>query len=171
MPKQEVAVKKPQKAKVKVARKGPHPMALARIRKYFKNVERVEEAKDPMPIEVREDDTRLGTALNEAHCALARACGRNPGVIGALIGISYSYLIYRDKAVRYYTGSAIAREIVSFDRHHDFSPGKYRLAVVSPKNRLGMKTGGNDSKHIRTGRLEPKRVIHFTDRVRRVGKG
>jgi hypothetical protein len=48
---------------------------------------------------------------------------------GAVISVAISYLIRGDRAMRYRTPSSVAREIVSFDRHADFTPGRYALAV------------------------------------------
>lgn len=112
--------------------------SLTIVRKYFPNVVTVVDAKQPIQISVTQADCNTGKKLDAAHCALANACRRQRICDGALIGIATSYLIKDDVAIRFLTTESVAREVTSFDRHHDFAPGNdYTLAAVSPTRRLG----------------------------------
>lgn len=110
--------------------------ALDRIRQSFPKVEKVIDATDSIDITVLPEDSVKGRKKDPQACALARACMREKGADGAIIGIAYSYLIRGTVATRYSTSVAVAREITTFDRHQDFAPGdNYKLSKVSPSNR------------------------------------
>lgn len=122
--------KKPTKAK--------QSKALRRLRKFWPNVNKIVEARQPLLISVEEEDSKQGRKKDPAGCALVRACQRLKIAEHALIGIGNSYLIKGNVATRYKTSGAVGREITSFDRHHDFATGRdYRLSAISPKSTLG----------------------------------
>jgi len=110
---------------------------LLRIQKTFPGVTRIVESKSPVLITVLEKDINKATKKDPNNCALAEACKRSLSVDGAIIGLTYSWLIKGAKAIRFKTSESVAREITSFDRHHDFAEGKnYRLGPISPSSRL-----------------------------------
>ncbi len=105
--------------------------SLARVHKYFPNIEKIVDATESIQVEVTKKDLRSASKKDPKDCALARACKREKNADGAIIGISTSYIIKGNTATRYMTSTSIAREIVSFDRHGDFYPGKaYTLSSV-----------------------------------------
>lgn len=123
---------------MKTQPKEKHKNALTRVRKYFPGVTKVVDATQSVTIAVKKRDSIQGRKKDPAHCALAKACRRIPGVTGAIINIGSSYLIKGDTATRYITSQTVGREITSFDRHQDFAAGgDYRLSVVSKSRRLG----------------------------------
>jgi len=136
--------------------------ALSRIKKYFPNVTTVsDEIKKGIVIHVEERDCQNSKKGNFDECALALAVKRELKVDGALIGTAYSYLIKGTHAVRYKTPETVTREIVSFDRHKDFSEGTYFLMRVNPSNRLGYSKSSRAKP-----RTEKRPVIHRTARIR-----
>lgn len=139
--------------------------ALNMVRRRFANVKRVVDATKSVFITVSREDNKQAKPKDMANCALARACKRQNIADGAIIGLTTSYLIKGDTATRYITSNAVGREIVSFDRHHNFAEGvNYRLSKISPSTRLGTMPKGRKS----SGKLGPrKQVIHRTDSVRK----
>lgn len=95
------------------------------------------DADKAIEISVSMKDCKDSKKLNPAECALARATRRELKADGAIIGMSTSYIIKGNTAVRFQTPDAVQREIVSFDRHGDFEPGEYRLVPKSKGSRLG----------------------------------
>lgn len=108
--------------------------ALGIVRKYYPQVTRILEAKKDLTILVTTKDSRSSTKKSPNACALATACEREYD--GAIISLSVAYLIKGNKAMRYRVPGAIAREIVSFDRHQDFQPGQYKLNAPSESGKL-----------------------------------
>lgn len=140
--------------------------ALKRVQKLYPRVKTLVDADGPLSITVTEADQTAGHVLEETECALAVACKRQFRASGAIIGLSASYIIRGTQAIRYRTSSSIGREIVTFDRHKDFSPGIYTLAPFSASNQLGAREreynrgkGGSTKK--------PRIPYHLTARVRR----
>jgi hypothetical protein len=109
--------------------------ALGIVRKYHPQVNRVVEAKKDLHITVTTKDCRGAKSKQADSCAMARACEREYD--GALISLSTAYIIKGDVAHRYTVPQAISREIVSFDRHHDFAPGDYKLKAPNKSSKLG----------------------------------
>jgi len=122
----------------KKSKNGKNYNALSRVRKYFPDVKKVVDGEKSIIISVLPEDNESGRRKDPASCALARACCRQGIAEGAIINIGTSYLIRGDTAYRYRTSETVAREIVSFDRHKEFAPGKdYRLSAMSPSCKLG----------------------------------
>jgi hypothetical protein len=67
---------------------------------------------------------------------MAKALERDKDYDGAIISTSVAYLIKGDKATRFRTPEAVTREIISFDRHADFAPGRYSLAPPGKSDTL-----------------------------------
>jgi len=140
--------------------------ALARVRKYFPKVESVSDATVGLTVAVSLKDGKYALPGNPSQCALARACRRTKAADGAIIGLTYSYVILGQKATRFKTSEGVSREIVSFDRHKDFAVGSYRLSPVSQSNRLGLHRGV--STHPGNGGKIKRPALHRTVRVREV---
>jgi hypothetical protein len=138
------------------------------IRRMFPKVEYAVDATSAIEVSVNKKDCESAEALNPMECALARAAKRELHVDGVIIGMSTSYVIKGNKATRYDTPESVAREIVSFDRHKDFSPGDYHLMPKPPSVRFGESryphAGGSGGK-------QAKRKIHTSARVRVLEKG
>lgn len=133
------------------------------IRKAFPQVKTIIDAKRPVIVHVKQKDCDTAEPLNPSECALARAAKREFKVDAVVIGLSTSYLIKGSKATRFNTGTAISREIVSFDRHSDFQPGRYSLSPKAKSNRLHReeknRTGGKNKNATR-------KIYHKTTKVR-----
>jgi len=136
------------------------------IHRIFPNVKTAVDAAQPIEIAVAAKDCKDATRLNPSECALAKAAKRELRADGVIIGMSTSYVIRGDQAIRFSTPASVQREIVSFDRHQDFAPGDYYLTPKAPSMRLG-KTGGKNkgSNH------KSRRKIHHSARVRLLPKG
>lgn len=109
---------------------------LAKVNKYFPSVTEVKDASSHIDIEVTSEDCAASTSKEPSNCALATACKREK-YDGAIISLGVAYLITGNKALRYRVPSRIAREIVSFDRNHDFRPGAYRLNAPAKSEKMG----------------------------------
>jgi hypothetical protein len=96
-------------------------------------------------------------------CALATAACREHD--GAIISLAVAYLIDGTKATRYRVPSAIAREIVSFDRSKVFAPGTYRLQAPASTERLNVIRGRRPKKKV-TGKKATVRRSHKTAGIR-----
>lgn len=150
--------------KRQIARKGDAIRLPNSIRKLFPKVEFAYEAEKPVEVSVDAKDCKTAEPLNPAECALARAAKRELKADGVIIGLSSSYLIKGNIAIRFATPSSVQREIVSFDRHSDFAPGDYYLTPKSPSQRLGSRKG------TKSGSRVSKRKFHKVARVRVLGK-
>lgn len=104
--------------------------ALSIVRKYHPAVTMMVDAAKPISFQVTKADCSRGKKGSPESCALARAAGRQWD--GAVISRTRAYLIKGKRAIRYAVPQSVAREIVSFDRNHNFAPGKYSLIPVSP---------------------------------------
>lgn len=145
------------------------PPSVRMIRRYFPKVDRVAEATKPIEIEVTSKDLDGAKKKSENGCVMANACGRLPGVDGAIIKPSFAYVIRGTLAIRYKTPVSVAREIVSFDRHKDFRIGTYHLSRVSKSqtlenNRKGRAKGRPRGRN--TGAHSKHRVYHRTAGMR-----
>lgn len=144
---------KRKKNKVKVPRS---------LRRLFPEVEECSDSEQRVEVSVKQQDCNDGKQKRATECAMAKAAKRQFKVDGVVIGLSRSYIIKGKKAVRFKTPESVAREITSFDRHHDFAPGEYHLAPVSPTSRMGKPAG---TKH--SGSRNANRKVHrATARVR-----
>jgi len=143
--------------------------SLAIVRKQFPKVKRVVDSKSGILVDVSEQDNKSGRKKVTNDCALARACVRQKLADAAIIGVSTSYLIHGDTAVRYKTSQSVAREITSFDRHKDFAAGKnYRLSPPCESLRIGAHSGEPNRAIGKTKAGAYKRVIHRTSKIRSI---
>jgi hypothetical protein len=137
------------------------------IRAKFPDAKYVMDATDSVQIHVTQADQKEAKPQDPYDCAMARACVREFKADGVAIGISFSYILKGDTLYRYVTPHTVSREIISFDRHQDFSTGSYRLSKVPPGSRLGKTfkrgTGPRKTKRKDNGVKIP---AHFTSRVR-----
>lgn len=141
------------------------------VQKHFPKVTRVKDAKHPIRLTVKAEDSTNGDKAKPESCALARAAKRELKADGAIINLSSSYVVKGTTAIRYKTSELVAREITSFDRGGDFAAGKDYLLTVFPKSsRLGHLTGSGTH-----GDRTPRRTYsivhtkkHRTIGVRRV---
>ena len=141
--------------------------AVTRVRKYFPQVNQVVDAKDTIEVSVTKKDSKSAKPKNPSQCALAQACCRELKADGAIINVSYSYVINGEVATRYSTSVAVGREITSFDRGGEFEAGfDYKLSKVSPSNRLGVRnrqSTGTRPPH--KSAVKPK-AVHHTVNIR-----
>lgn len=108
--------------------------ALSIVQKYYPSVLKVIDAPNSVSIAVTSRDCQLSKSKAPDACAMAHACKRSYD--GAIIALSTAYLIKGTKAFRYKVPEAVSREIVSFDRHHDFQPGTYSLNAPTKWEKL-----------------------------------
>lgn len=126
--------------------------ALGMVKKIFPDVEKVKDAKRKVEITLRPQDNRYAIPQRADRCAMARACKRELGLDGALVSTAVAYLVKGKQATRYAVPERVSREIVSFDRNHEFAPGTYRL--IPPETGQGIGRG-----HVkRTPRPAKRRV-------------
>ena len=137
------------------------------VRRMFPNVKHAFDADKPVEISVDRKDCKGAKRLNPSECALAIAGRRELKADGVIIGMSSSYVVKGDTAIRFATPESVQREIVSFDRHQDFSPGEYYLAPKAPSSRMGK------PQHRKTtsGSKNTRRKFHTSARVRVLPKG
>jgi hypothetical protein len=111
--------------------------ALKTIQKYHPEVTRVVDGTKPIKVSVTTKDCKNARKKSPGNCAMAKAFKREYD--GAVISMSVAYLIDGKKATRYLVPQSVSREIVSFDRHHDFAPGEYSLRAVGDRSKLGVR--------------------------------
>lgn len=139
------------------------------VRRLFPQVTNAIDASEPVEVSVQARDCKDGKKSNPMDCALARAAKRELHVDGVIIGISSSYLIKDDTAVRFNTPESVRREIVSFDRNGDFATGDYYLTPKCESLKLGSPSW---RKFYKTGKTKTvKRKVHISARVRILPKG
>lgn len=144
------------------------PKIPRRIRVNFPAVTVVKDATKSIKVSVTKADSDTGRKKNPEQCALARSCMRQNIADGAIIGISYCWLIKGSTATRYKTSIGVSREITSFDRHAGFQPGiDYVLGKVSRSSRMGGKRGKERDPNRKRG-CEPKIVKHRTVNIRKL---
>lgn len=135
--------------------------ALGIVQRYHPEVTKVMDAKKNITIEVTEADRTAGSKKEPGACALARACERSYD--GAIISTSTIYLVKGRTAFRFRPPESVSREIVSFDRGHDFAPGQYSLRAPGKTERLGHRghpPGGHSKK------AKPRARAHRTTGIR-----
>jgi hypothetical protein len=140
------------------------------VRRTFPNVKHAIDATKSVEVSVEAKDCKDGKRFNPSECALARAAKRELHADGVIIGMSSSYLIKGDTAMRFETPESVRREIVSFDRHQDFAPGDYYLTPKSPSTRFGITHSKRDREDTRTNKVV-RRKVHKSARVRVLPKG
>ena len=137
------------------------------LKSLFPQVESLVDATKPVEVAVTRKDCKDSKRLDPTNCALAHAAKRALHADAVIIGMSTSYVIKGNQAIRFATPESVQREIVSFDRHQDFAPGEYYLTPKSPAGRLGASQrknkGGTNKK--------AKRKLHTSERVRILLKG
>ena len=144
------------------------PRLVSQIRRYFPQVDRVADANQPLRITVTSDDVKRAKAKQEDSCAIAKACERIPRVDGAIVKTTTAYVITGDLAIRYLLPETVTREIVSFDRHHDFRPGEYQLSAMNKAHRIDNKRGGGNHTKPRGILRHTKPAIHHTEGTRAI---
>lgn len=145
-------------------------LALAGVKKFFPEVTTVVDAKKDVSIEVTPQDCKSGSAKNNKECALAKACKRQLNISGVMINMGFSYLITGKKAHRYKTPERVARELISFDRHKDFTIGMYKLKAPTGVSKLGSRVHEKNPKGRNTGERRKVQILHFTSGVRYLRK-
>jgi hypothetical protein len=130
------------------------------LRRLFPNLDYAVDATKSIEVSVNKADCESAEPLNPTECALAKAAKREFHADAAVIGMSASYIIKGNKAIRYQTPESVRREIVSFDRHSDFEPGTYSLPPKCPSLRLGHKKSGP------SGSSHRKQIIHHKKSIR-----
>lgn len=146
--------------------KQPGYHALAIVRKYFPNVTSVEDAKEPIEVEVTARDSSSAAVRNHDSCAMAVACKRATKASGVIVSMDIAYVIKGNDAIRYNVPQAVQREIVSFDRESKvgFAPGVYKLNVVDSEHKLGV----SRSTSTESGKGKPRVHRHITSGIRTV---
>ena len=152
------------KSKSQKQNKIPLPRSVQRL---FPNVDYAVDATDSIELSVNRSDCKGAKKLDPTNCAMARAAQRELHADAAIIGISTSYIIKNNVATRYQTPDSVRSEIVSFDRHSDFTPGDYYLIPKSPSTKFGTGKPGNTGRKNKTA----KRKVHHSARVRILAKG
>jgi hypothetical protein len=140
------------------------------IRRMFPQVKTVIDAKKPIEVHVETKDCKTAQSLDPTNCALARAVKREYKLDAAVIGVSTSYIIKGSKAIRFNTGQKIAREIVSFDRNHDFRPGVYKIVPKSKSVRLGVQNRSKDKRTNHDKATKHRKTIRHNEGVRLLTK-
>ena len=119
------------------------------VRRHFPNVNKVEEAKHPLVVEVTRGDVKSSKRKDMSHCAMAQACKRVFHADGVIMARSIAYLVKGDLAIRYGVPNTVTREITAFDRGGDFEPGIYSLVpktkgmTLEHKVKMNKAEGGN----------------------------
>src|SRR5437764_848305 len=140
---------------------------LTKIQKQFPAVLKVIDSDESISISVTEKDTSSARKKDPSSCAMAKACCRQEKLDGAIIGLSYSYLIKGALAVRFRTPNTVQREITSFDRHHDFATGaNYRLSRVCDSQKLGHQWGRKSTRKGTKASSLQYTHTHFTANIR-----
>lgn len=156
--------KKNRRRKVKL----PVPRAISRL---YPNVKFVEESDKYVSVRVSKNDCDNAKVMDPTNCAMARAVKKEFHADAAIIGLTSSYIIKGNKAIRFNTPRSTRQEIVSFDRHHDFEPGEYLLNPPSKTQKLGSYSEGSRDYRKRHDKGTKKRVYHKTARVRQLPSG
>jgi hypothetical protein len=112
---------------------------LGMVKKSFPDIKYVCDAKQAVGVNVSKSDNELAVQNAPDKCAMAIAACRTFKSKRAFIGMNDSCLVFEDTVVRFKTPASVSREIVSFDRHHDFAKGSYRLSPMTPSHALGRK--------------------------------
>ena len=111
----------------------------------------IENAKEPMVLEVKAIDVVRASEKNSKCCAFVRACEREvQGAQAAFFFRTVAFIEYQDKIVRYQLPQSVQREIVSFDRNGTLDPGVYQLSPQVPSKSPRM------MKKADTKRTQPK---------------
>jgi hypothetical protein len=141
--------------------------ALAIVRHFYPSVSKVNDADEPITVEVTAKDVKESHRKDSTDCALAVACKRNMDLQGVIIAKSTAYLVKVRTATRYEVPTSVQKEIVAFDRGAEFAIGAYQLRPFSKTGRLGKhnhgRSDGGNGPHTDTAH---KRFRHITEGVR-----
>lgn len=144
--------------------KGGTNKSLAIIRQYFPKVTKLVDANAPAFVEVTPEDSIKGKPKNPALCVFARACYRDLGATGVIVGATRTYVVVKHtSAVRYTHPISLQKEIAILDRGSKFAPGLYQISPCNPSARLGTYHGGGTHKARGTGK---SRFRHYTTGIR-----
>ncbi len=143
-------------------------LALSSVRKFFPQVEEVEDANEPLEIEVTDIDVKKSKRKNHIECAMAVACKREKHADGVIISLNRAYIIKGKKAVRYSIPESVRREVVSFDRSAIFAAGEYRLIPTDKAHRLGASGDGGKVGGKNKNNQGKRRKPHVTEGIRTV---
>ena len=144
------------------------------VKRLFPEVTVAFDADEAVEVKVEKRDSKEGVKKDPGNCAMARAIKREYNADGAIIGLSTSYIIRKNKktgitsAIRFATPESVAREITSFDRHQDFEPGEYILTTKPPTLRFGSgysKRRYDENSSKRRNKSEKSRKIHKAHRT------
>jgi hypothetical protein len=141
--------------------------ALRFVRRYYPDVNKVEDAKRGTIITVTQRDCDSGVGKAANLCAIAKAAERRWD--GAIVSLSRAYLIRGRTAYRYQVPDHVEKELIVFDRSHSFSPGKYQLDKVHAGNLLGRTTRIPKKPGRKTNQYKKNRK-HYTEGVRSLTK-
>ncbi len=130
----------------------------------FPEIKKAYDADKNISVKVTSKDCEISTKKDPTECTLAKAFKRDLKVDKVIIGMTTSYIIKGDTAIRFHTPEGVSRELVSFDRHKDFEPGEYHLRPNS--GRLGSVHRSGRRKN--TTNHAPVRAYHKTARVRAI---
>ena len=137
---------------------------LSIVRKYHPEVTQVVDASKSIEISVSKADCKSGKFSEPDNCAMAKAFQREHD--GAIISLSSAYIIDGTKAVRYKVPESVSREIVSFDRNHQFAPGEYQLRPPSASEKIGKRTRPQYTKNRKPEYSANKKRYHRTAGIR-----
>jgi hypothetical protein len=136
------------------------------VQKHFPQVDKVVDADEGVAVKVTKRDSQTGRKKSPEQCALAKACVRELEADGAIINMTFSYIVTGKVATRYQTSIAVGREITSFDRNSDFEPGTYLLSKVRPSARLGYDRHSGTSGRHAPWKMPVAVHKHQTDNIR-----
>lgn len=142
---------------------------LKKFMEHFPDVTEIADLQQPVEITVQRGDQRGARPHDQARCAMAKACIREMKADGAWVNLTRAYVVFGTRAVRASLPISVQREIVTFDRHQDFSTGVYRLSPVAKTQRLGHRVAKRSYPRGEAGTERPvERALphHVTARVR-----
>jgi hypothetical protein len=118
-------------------------------------------------LHVIDEDIKKAGKRSPATCAAAQACIRQMKVKAALVHLGRTYVLIKNKWLRYRTPLALRTEIVSFDRGGTFAPGDYMLQKLQPSHQgTGYRQGGETTGSTGSGPRRTTRPRHYITDVR-----
>lgn len=142
--------------------------SLEYVRRYYPDCVKVIDAKRGTKITVKPQDCANGVGKAPNICAIAKAAMRHYD--GAIISLSRAYLIKGNVAHRYEVPNHVTRELIVFDRSHQFQPGVYRLEKIGKDRQLGMRGKPGPGAGRRPSKKKLKHPKHFTGGVRSLSR-
>jgi hypothetical protein len=130
------------------------------VLRHFPIVKRLLEARHGAVIDVTSKDVNSAKRMKGDACAMAKAICRQTHADGALVGLGYTYIIKGNTATKYVTSAPVQREITSFDRHHDFAPGTYKLSPLPQSQTRKAKKAYKAKNHGNSPSRHAKPVVH-----------